>query len=168
MSIVQAKTIPIALTGKDLVAKAKTGTGKTIAFLIPLVERVLAKKSSLPQASHNAPIRSLVISPTRELAQQIEEEARRLGKFHGIRLACVVGGLDIKKDIRAIAHGLDLLIATPGRLKDLLENYNGVQAQLSALAMLVLDEADRLLDMGFKPSDKTNAQIASENDGGAF
>jgi len=153
MSIVQAKCIPVTLQGADVVAKAKTGTGKTLAFLVPIAERILARRHLLPPPAMatRAPIRALVISPTRELAQQIEEEASRLGKFHGIRLACVVGGLKIDKDIRNISNGLDLLIATPGRLKDLLENYNGVQAQLSALNMLVLDEADRLLDMGFKP-----------------
>ena len=81
MSIVQAKCIPTALAGKDIVAKAKTGTGKTIAFLIPVVERILAKRSTLPPAPNAVkPVRALVISPTRELAQQIEDEARRLGK----------------------------------------------------------------------------------------
>ena len=153
MSIVQAKTIPESLQGKDLVAKAKTGTGKTLAFLVPLVERVLAKKNTLPQSSVARPVRALVISPTRELAQQIEEEASRLGKFHNIRLLCVVGGLPINRDLRALQQGsgLDLLIATPGRLKDLLMNYDGIKECLAQIVFLVLDEADRLLDMGFKP-----------------
>lgn len=153
MSIVQSQCIPVALTGKDIVAKAKTGTGKTLAFLIPLVELVLAKKSSLPAPTGPRPVRALVISPTRELAQQIEEEALRLGKFHSIRLACVVGGLAINKDLRVLqqGQGLDLLIATPGRLKDLLQNHGGIAQSLDSLVALVLDEADRLLDMGFKP-----------------
>ena len=155
MSIVQAACIPTALQGTDIVAKAKTGTGKTLAFLIPLVERLLAGRGLNPPRAPQPgtkSVRALVISPTRELAQQIEAEAKELGKHHRIRVACAVGGLNIAKDIRALDNGvLDLLIATPGRLKDLLENYNGIQAQLSHLQYLCLDEADRLLDMGFKP-----------------
>lgn len=132
--------------------------GKTIAFLIPLIERVLAHNSSLPRASSPRPVRALVISPTRELAQQIEEEARRLGKFHGIRLACCVGGLPIARDLRALQQGsgLHLVIATPGRLKDLLQNQSGIVQSFSDMCFLVLDEADRLLDMGFKPGQSQN------------
>lgn len=152
MSVVQAACIPKVLAGADIVAKAKTGTGKTLAFLIPVIERILANRATLPPAvGGQRPIRALVISPTRELAQQIEDEATRLGKFHQIKLACVVGGLAINKDVRALQNGLDLLIATPGRLKDLMQNHGAIGQQLQSMVMLVLDEADRLLDMGFKP-----------------
>lgn len=145
MSLVQAATIPVALQGKDIVAKAKTGTGKTLAFLVPLME-LLLRGQRRPGS-----VRSLVISPTRELAQQIESEAQDLGKFHGVRCASVVGGLSINKDLKNLQNGLDILIATPGRLKDLLENYDGIQVKLANLSYVCLDEADRLLDMGFKP-----------------
>ena len=91
--------------------------------MVPLIEKVLANKSRLPAPTNNRPVRALVISPTRELAQQIEDEALRLGEFHQIRLACVVGGLAINKDLTALQQqgGLDLLIATPGRLKGMSE-----------------------------------------------
>lgn len=174
MSVVQAACIPLALKGLDLVAKAKTGTGKTLAFLVPMAERLLANRRAMPFAPPRA-VRSLVISPTRELAQQIETEALQLGKYHSIKAACVVGGLSIQKDLKNLSNGLDLLIGTPGRLKDLIENYPGIQeqvrvcqengsgkdnaegpnpclsfVQLAHIQYLCLDEADRLLDMGFK------------------
>ena len=143
----------LTLLLSHLIFFSLSGTGKTLAFLIPVLERVLAHRSSLPRATAPRPVRALVISPTRELAQQIEEEAARLGKFHGIKQCCVVGGLPIGRDLKKLqkGDGLDLLIATPGRLKDLLQNHDGIVESLSQISCLVLDEADRLLDMGFKP-----------------
>lgn len=151
MSATQAQCIPVALAGRDIVARAKTGTGKTLAFLVPAVEAVAkAKRAAAASGGGEKAIRALVISPTRELAQQIEEEARRLAGAHGLHVTCAVGGLSISRDKAALARGTDLLIATPGRLLALLQEAPTVAAQLRGLKQLVLDEADRLLDMGFK------------------
>jgi ATP-dependent RNA helicase MSS116 len=145
MTKVQEAAVPVSLTGVDVLAKAKTGTGKTIAFLIPTIERAAAlrKKGS---------ISALIVSPTRELAQQIAEEAQQLARFHGMTVQCVVGGTNIKGDLSKLRNSPpDILIGTPGRLNDHLEN-NGLKGALSGLKNLVFDEADQLLEMGFRPA----------------
>lgn len=138
------------------------GTGKTLAFLVPVIERVVRNRhkdthTTTTTTTHQRPrpIYTLIISPSRELAQQIEQEAKRLTKFEpSFQQACVVGGINIKRDLRILQDrskgSLDLLIGTPGRILDLLKNHDGVRESLSHLKCLVLDEADRLLDMGFK------------------
>lgn len=146
---VQAETLPLALQGIDLIAKAKTGTGKTMGFLLPTIERVLAATHSGTRGIH-----ALVISPTRELASQIEEECQQLMTFHKPHLSArvVFGGTNVKTDARDLkaASTPSLVVATPGRLNDLLYNH-GVDALCAKLSTLVFDEADQLLEMGFRP-----------------
>lgn len=140
---VQAGAIPSALAGRDVLATAQTGTGKTAAFLLPVLHRLLAA----PRGS----IRALILSPTRELAEQIEAAARGLARHSNVRTALVVGGQPIGPQERAMRAGPDVVVATPGRLLDLLQRGT---ARLDRVAVLVLDEADRMLDMGFLPDVK--------------
>jgi len=143
---VQAQALPVCLGSQDAVVKAKTGTGKTIAFLIPALERVC----QAPVARGQIPV--LAISPTRELAQQIGEEAAALARFHGFRIQTVVGGTNVKQDIRKLRdRAPTILVATPGRLNDLFEN-GGLDQMVKQLRVLIFDEADQLLDMGFRPA----------------
>ncbi|KAJ8601402.1 hypothetical protein CTAYLR_005023 [Chrysophaeum taylorii] len=147
MTTVQVETLPICCDGRDVVAKAKTGTGKTLAFMIPALERTVAAPGD--------GVGALVLSPTRELAQQTYEEGRLLSRFFppSFKLVCVVGGVPIKKDHAALAQGCDVLVATPGRLNDHVENTPGFADRLKRrLVALVFDEADQLLDMGFRPA----------------
>jgi ATP-dependent RNA helicase RhlE len=138
---VQAQSIPPALDGRDIVATAQTGTGKTLAFVVPMLQ-TLAQKPG-------AGIKALVLSPTRELAIQIHETFAKLAAGTGMRAAVVVGGLSESTQLRAINQGAQVVIATPGRLCDFLQRR---LVQLGGVQMLVLDEADRMLDMGFLPS----------------
>lgn len=148
MTQVQAETLPVCLSGVDTLAKAKTGTGKTLAFLIPALE-VISRHQNEPRGS----ILTLILSPTRELASQIETEAKKLTKYEQINTVCVIGGTNIKTDQRRLnVDRLDLLIATPGRLIDHLENTPGVAQAVSRIKILIFDEADQLLEMGFKPA----------------
>ncbi|KAK2591644.1 hypothetical protein QQS21_010658 [Conoideocrella luteorostrata] len=155
MTPVQSKTINPALKGTDIVAQAKTGTGKTLAFLLPLLQRMIEEDPSLAsrRASRSArsdDIRGIVLSPTRELAEQIAEEARRLTKHTGLVVQSAVGGTHKGSMLRQTQRqGCHLLVATPGRLYDLLQDpSSGIEAP--NLAAMVLDEADRMLDVGFE------------------
>lgn len=139
---VQAQAIPPALAGHDVVATAQTGTGKTLAFVLPIIE-LLAKG---PRATG---VQAVILTPTRELAIQIEEVFTRLAAGAGIRAAAVVGGLNENTQLRAIHNGAQVLIATPGRLCDFLKRK---LVKLGAVRILVLDEADRMLDVGFLPA----------------
>ncbi|KAF4047254.1 Helicase conserved C-terminal domain [Phytophthora infestans] len=146
---VQNDTLPLVLDGRDVLAKGKTGNGKTIAFLLPTLERMLTH----PQPKQDK-ISALVISPTRELAQQIAVEAVKLTNAHGLRTSCFVGGSAVNKDVKELTQsgGIDVLVSTPGRLQAHLEDNSGrIRQKLDSLQVLVLDEADRLLDMGFRP-----------------
>ena len=147
---VQAQTLPLALEGKDLIAKAKTGTGKTVGFLLPTIER-LARATA--RGGVNG-VLALAISPTRELASQILEECNQLMTFHKPQLSAhvVFGGTNIKSDLRALqgAGCPSLLVATPGRLNDLIYNQ-GCAPLFAGLTTLIFDEADQLLEMGFRP-----------------
>lgn len=149
---VQAEAIPPALTGADVVATAQTGTGKTLAFLLPIMNSLLNPKEAAtvtagrPAATQ---IRALVLSPTRELAIQIAEAFSKLAVGTGLRAAVVVGGLSEQTQLNAIKRGVQLVIATPGRLEDFLSRR---LVNLTAVQTLVLDEADRMLDMGFLPA----------------
>ncbi|GMH60491.1 hypothetical protein TrRE_jg4123, partial [Triparma retinervis] len=148
MTEVQAQTLPICLSGVDTLAKAKTGTGKTLAFLIPALE-IISQTRQAPRGS----ILTLILSPTRELASQIETEAKKLTKYEAINTVCVIGGTNIKTDQRRLnVDRLDLLIATPGRLIDHLENTPGIAQAVRNIKILIFDEADQLLEMGFKPA----------------
>ena len=135
---IQAEAIPLALEGRDVVGCAQTGTGKTAAFTLPALQRMPAE----------GVLRILVVSPTRELAQQIEVFATEVSKHTGHKVAAALGGVPIEAQIKALKKGVDMLVATPGRLLDLV---NRKAADLSKVEILVLDEADRMLDMGFWP-----------------
>lgn len=135
---VQAKTIPVARSGCDLVGIAQTGTGKTGAFLIPALERQIDKEG----------LHTLVLCPTRELAQQVAEDARALSRHTELWVGEIYGGVPLAPQIRDLRAGFDIIVATPGRLIDHLERGN---VDLSEVEVLVLDEADRMLDMGFRP-----------------
>jgi len=141
---VQAQAIEPALAGRDLVATAQTGTGKTLAFVLPIIH-LLAK-----QPSHSG-IRAVILSPTRELAIQINETFAKMAAGTGIRAAVVVGGLNERTQLQTIRKGAQVLIATPGRLYDFLGRR---LIDLGSARILVLDEADRMLDMGFLPTIK--------------
>ena len=140
---VQQATLPPLLEGKDVVAKARTGTGKTVAFLVPTLQRLMESKSN-----DKGQIRALVLSPTRELAAQIAEAAEGLVAGSGLRTACIFGGTSMAKDRRALSGQVDLLVATPGRLWDHMQNER-LSPRLAGLQTLILDEGDRLLDQGF-------------------
>lgn len=135
---IQAKAIPAGLEGKDIVGIAQTGTGKTGAFVIPALERI----------REGGGLQLLVLCPTRELAQQVAEDATALARGTAIRIADVVGGVGYGPQIEALTGGYEVIAATPGRFNDHIERGN---VDLSRLSVLVLDEADRMLDMGFRP-----------------
>ena len=141
---VQAQAIPPALEGKDVVATAQTGTGKTLGFVLPLLEKMLA-------AGTANTVKAVILSPTRELAIQINESFQKVAAGTGIRSTVVVGGLSETNQLRTIRQGSQVLIATPGRLCDFLQRK---LVKLGAVDTIILDEADRMLDMGFLPSIK--------------
>jgi ATP-dependent RNA helicase RhlE len=139
---IQAQAVPTVLTGRDLLGVAQTGTGKTAAFALPILQRLDADRRPTPRKG----CRTLILSPTRELASQIAESFRTYGRFMGLSVAVIFGGVSMSKQIREMASGVDILVATPGRLLDLV----GQRALgLSNVEILVLDEADQMLDMGF-------------------
>ncbi len=141
-SPIQEKAIPPVLAGKDLLGCAQTGTGKTAAFALPILQRL-----AQPQPTgKKRPIRALVLTPTRELALQIEESFKAYGKYLPLRCTVIFGGVGQAPQVQALKQGVDILVATPGRLLDLMQQGHVV---LSALEIFVLDEADRMLDMGF-------------------
>uniref|UniRef100_A0ACD6A0Y1 Uncharacterized protein n=1 Tax=Avena sativa TaxID=4498 RepID=A0ACD6A0Y1_AVESA len=151
MTAVQEATLPIILKGKDVLAKARTGTGKTVAFLLPAVEVI----SKLPPTDHDKkrpPISVVVVCPTRELADQAAAEANKLLKFHpSIGVQLVIGGTRMALEQKRMhTNPCQILVATPGRLKDHMENTPGFATRLMGVKILILDEADRLLDMGFR------------------
>lgn len=140
---VQIKTIPLVLDGKDVIVSAQTGTGKTAAFALPMLQLLFHQQDVDKKGKK---IRALVVSPTRELAVQIEEEFQAFGKYTNLRSACVFGGTSIEPQKDILRKGVDILIATPGRLLDLRKQQ---VVNLDAVEILVLDEADLMLDMGF-------------------
>ncbi|MFT4578714.1 MAG: ATP-dependent RNA helicase RhlB [Nitrospinales bacterium] len=142
---IQSKSLPITLARKDLAGQAQTGTGKTAAFLITLFTRLLENKPDPAEKGKEGP-RALVLAPTRELARQIEKDALLLGKHCGFKIACIIGGVDYEKQRNQIKDGVDVLIATPGRLIDF---YKQKFFSLKRIEVLVVDEADRMFDMGF-------------------
>jgi ATP-dependent RNA helicase RhlE len=147
---VQEQSIPLVLAGRDLMAGAQTGTGKTAAFALPILQRLapLASSSTSP-ARH--PVRALVLAPTRELAVQVAESFRDYGRHVPLRSAVVYGGVDMNAQIAELRRGVEVLVATPGRLLDHVQNKT---VMFNQVQVLVLDEADRMLDMGFLPDIK--------------
>ncbi|WOG86816.1 hypothetical protein DCAR_0206034 [Daucus carota subsp. sativus] len=150
MTIVQEATLPLILKGKDVLAKARTGTGKTVAFLLPSIEVISETPTDRDQK--RPPILVLVICPTRELANQAAAEANKLIKYHSsIGVQVVIGGTRLALEQKRMqANPCQILVATPGRLKDHIENTMGFATRLMGVKVLVLDEADHLLDMGFR------------------
>jgi superfamily II DNA/RNA helicase len=147
MTPIQAKAIPIVLEGRDVMGAAQTGTGKTAAFTIPLLQKMLRhENASMSPARH--PVRALVLAPTRELADQVANNVKTYAKHTNLRSTVVFGGIDMKPQTLVLKGGVEVLIATPGRLLDHIEAKNAV---LNQVEYVVLDEADRMLDIGFLP-----------------
>src|SRR5262245_4018431 len=136
---IQLRTIPLILAGQDVIGSAQTGTGKTAAFALPILSQL---------GTHSRNPRVLVLEPTRELAAQVETAFRDLARFTDLRVAVLYGGVGYGRQIEALRSGVDIIVATPGRLLDHLQRGN---CKLEAVRFLVLDEADRMLDMGFLP-----------------
>lgn len=151
---IQAQAIPLVMAGKDIIASAQTGTGKTAAFLLPALHNILTKG-----AKHKQP-KILVLTPTRELAQQIEKAAQDYSRCIRLSAVSLVGGMPYPQQIRALNRPLDLVIATPGRLMDHLERN---RIDLTSIDVLVLDEADRMLDMGFIDDVQHIASLCNRN-----
>jgi superfamily II DNA/RNA helicase len=144
---IQAQTIPVLLDGRDVIASAPTGTGKTAAFVLPALQRLADQAPRMPSRRRAVAMpRVLVLAPTRELAQQVAAEAAQYGANLRLRTVCVFGGAPYPPQNRALESGVDVLVATPGRLLDHIERG---RVDLSQLEVLVLDEADRMLDLGF-------------------
>lgn len=139
---IQTKTIPAILNRRDIMAGAQTGTGKTAGFTLPILQ--ILESDPQPEGTH--PLRCLILTPTRELAAQVHQSVRTYGKYTGLKSAEVYGGVNINPQIKALAKGVDILVATPGRLLDHVQQKT---IDLSHIQIFVLDEADRMLDMGF-------------------
>src|ERR1044071_9609593 len=139
---IQLQAIPTVLTGRDLLGIAQTGTGKTAAFMLPSLDRLAANRN-IPKPGQ---IRMLVLAPTRELASQIAASAETYGRFMRLSVGVIFGGVPNSKSVRPVSRGLDVLVATPGRLLDLIDQR---ALSLRELEILVLDEADQMLDLGF-------------------
>ncbi|HRQ64510.1 MAG TPA: DEAD/DEAH box helicase, partial [Xanthomonadaceae bacterium] len=144
---IQSQAIPLVLAGRDLVGCAQTGTGKTAGFALPILERLFpgGKRSD----GGRRRLRVLVLTPTRELAAQVQESFRDYGKHVGLVSTTVFGGVGMSPQVKALRQGVDVLVATPGRLMDHMQQRT---VDLSGIDHLVLDEADRMLDMGFLPA----------------
>src|SRR5690606_5270471 len=140
-SAIQQKAIPLILERKDVLASAQTGSGKTAGFALPILQ-ILNSQPPLRQR----PVRALILTPTRELAAQVQDEFKEYGEFTDLRSTVIFGGVGANPQIRALRNGVDILVATPGRLLDL---HDQRALSLSKVEVLVLDEADRMLDMGF-------------------
>ena len=142
---IQAQAIPVVLAGKDLLGAAQTGTGKTAGFTLPLLQ-ILSAKANASHSPARHPVRALIVTPTRELAAQVEESVRTYGKHIALKSITVYGGVGMQPQIDALRRGVDILVATPGRLLDHVQQKS---VDLRQVEILVLDEADRMLDMGF-------------------
>ncbi|MDP2006332.1 MAG: DEAD/DEAH box helicase [Rubrivivax sp.] len=147
MTPIQAKAIPIVLAGRDVMGAAQTGTGKTAAFTLPLLQKMMRHESASTSPARH-PVRALVLTPTRELADQVAENVKKYAQHSLLRSLVVFGGIDMKPQTLALKAGVEVLIATPGRLLDHIEAKNTV---LNQVEYVVLDEADRMLDIGFLP-----------------
>jgi ATP-dependent RNA helicase RhlE len=144
---IQAQAIPLVLEGRDVMGGAQTGTGKTAGFTLPLLHR-LARHANTSASPARHPVRALILTPTRELAAQVEESVRIYGKYLSLRSTVVFGGIDMKPQTAALRQGVEFLVATPGRLLDHVQQKT---INLQQVEAFVLDEADRMLDMGFIP-----------------
>ena len=145
---IQAQAIPLALAGRDIIGLAQTGTGKTAGFTLPIVHRLLTEPLVDEKGEQLRRVRALILVPTRELAAQVEESFRKYGKHSDLRVIPIYGGVSMDAQLKTLKQGVDVVVATPGRLIDHMERET---VSLSDLEVLVLDEADRMLDMGFAP-----------------
>jgi ATP-dependent RNA helicase RhlE len=147
---IQVQAIPVILAGKDVMGGAQTGTGKTAGFALPILQKLAPLANASPSPARH-PVRALILTPTRELAVQVEESFRTYGKHTNLRSTVVFGGVDIKQQLAIVRGGVEILVATPGRLLDHIEQKS---VYLGQVEVFVLDEADRMLDMGFIPDIK--------------
>ena len=147
---IQAQAIPIVLQGLDVMGGAQTGTGKTAGFTLPLLQRLSRHANSSPSPAKH-PVRALVLTPTRELAMQVHDSVKTYSKYLPLRSVCVYGGVDIRPQIAELREGREIVVATPGRLLDHVQQKS---VSFASVEVLVLDEADRMLDMGFIPDIK--------------
>ena len=145
---IQQQAIPLALAGRDLIGLAQTGTGKTDGFTLPIINNLISAPISDAEGVPVHRVRVLILTPTRELAAQVEESFRKYGKYTELRVVPIFGGVGIEPQSKAHRRGVDVVVATPGRLLDHMERQN---VSFNDLEVLVLDEADRMLDMGFAP-----------------
>ena len=144
MTPIQAKSIPVMISGADMIGQAQTGTGKTAAFGIPLLQKVNPE---------NKKLQAIILCPTRELAIQVAEELRNLSKYmHGVKVLPIYGGQDISRQIRSLKGGVQIIIGTPGRVMDHMRRHT---IRLQELHTVVLDEADEMLNMGFREDIET-------------
>lgn len=150
---IQAKAIPAVIGGRDVIGLAQTGTGKTAAFSLPILHNLTTSDERPKGKNHNSfrPVRCLILSPTRELASQIETAISSYSKGLPLRTACVVGGVSIRRQQDRLRQGVDILVATPGRLEDLMQQKS---VKLNDVTTVILDEADQMLDIGFMPAIK--------------
>ena len=139
---IQAQAIPLVLSGRDVLGIAQTGTGKTAAFGLPLLQRLAENPAQYEPRS----VRALILAPTRELALQIDESLKSYGRNLKLRYAVILGGVNQNKQVSALRNGVDILVATPGRLLDLVDQKH---VRLNTVSTLIIDEADRMFDMGF-------------------
>uniref|UniRef100_A0A8D0DWE7 Probable ATP-dependent RNA helicase DDX46 n=1 Tax=Salvator merianae TaxID=96440 RepID=A0A8D0DWE7_SALMN len=144
---IQAQAIPAIMSGRDLIGIAKTGSGKTIAFLLPMFRHIMDQR---PLEEGEGPI-AVIMTPTRELALQITKECKKFSKTLGVRVVCVYGGTGISEQIAELKRGAEIIVCTPGRMIDMLAANNGRVTNLRRVTYVVLDEADRMFDMGFEP-----------------
>jgi ATP-dependent RNA helicase RhlE len=147
---IQAQAIPVVLAGRDMMGGAQTGTGKTAGFTLPLLHKLARHANTSPSPARH-PVRALILAPTRELAMQVEESVKTYSKYLGLRSVCIYGGVDMKAQIAELKEGREIVVATPGRLLDHVEQKT---VSFGFVEFLVLDEADRMLDMGFIPDIK--------------
>jgi ATP-dependent RNA helicase RhlE len=147
---IQAQAIPEVLAGHDIMGGAQTGTGKTAGFGLPILQKLAQYANASPSPARHH-VRALILAPTRELAIQVEESIREYGKYTNLRSTCVYGGVDIRQQLAIVRAGVEILVATPGRLLDHVEQKS---VHLGQVEIFVLDEADRMLDMGFIPDIK--------------
>src|SRR3954471_18574463 len=151
---IQQKAIPVVATGRDVLGCAQTGTGKTASFALPMIDKLAAGRARARMP------RSLILEPTRELATQVEAAFETYGKQHRLSTALLIGGERFDEQVRKLDRGVDVLIATPGRLLDLFERG---KILLSDVRLLVIDEADRMLDMGFIPDVERIVSLLPKN-----
>ncbi|NBQ70736.1 MAG: DEAD/DEAH box helicase, partial [Nitrosomonadaceae bacterium] len=155
---IQEQAIPVILEKKDVMGGAQTGTGKTASFTLPMLQRLeIHANTSMSPAKH--PIRALILVPTRELAVQVHDSVKTYGKHLALRSTVIYGGVNIDSQIDIVRSGIEILVATPGRLLDHIQQKT---LTLTKVEILVLDEADRMLDMGFMPDIKQIIQLLPE------